>query len=212
MTERDSLWRIAASLCRQLKAVNQRIAEALTLRSEPLDPVSVRESRMMTAIAESESAADIAPELLTAFPAFRDFTPEEMTALLAVMRRWRLRKGTLLFAEGSPGGSCFVVVSGVVEVSIAVNGKHQLLARLHPGSVFGQVSLIDGEPRSASCTIGRDAVLVELEAAECERFLERRSPLALKLLALLNDGIISALRGADRRLMRLEEEESAAQA
>ncbi len=207
MTERDSLWRIAASLCRQLKAVNQRIAEALTLRSEPLDPVSVRESRMMTAIAESESAADIAPESLTAFPAFRDFTPEELTALLAVMRRWRLRKGTLLFAEGSPGGSCFVVVSGVVEVSIAVNGKHQLLARLHPGSVFGQVSLIDGEPRSASCTIGRDAVLVELEGPACEQFLERRSPLALKLLALLNEGIISALRGADRRLMRLESEE-----
>jgi CRP-like cAMP-binding protein len=99
-----------------------------------------------------------------------------------------------------------------VEVSIAVNGKHQLLARLQPGSVFGQVSLIDGEPRSASCTIGRDAVLVELERPECEQLLARHSPLGLKLLALLNDGIIAALRGADRRLLRIEEEEPAAPA
>ncbi len=210
MTEQDSLWRIAASLCRQLKVVNQRIAEALTLRAEPLDPVSVRQSRMMTAIAESESAAGLDPALLAAFPAFRGFSTTELATLLAVMRRWRLRKGTLLFAEGSPGGSCFVVVSGVVEVSIAVNGRHQLLARLQPGSVFGQVSLIDGEPRSASCTIGRDAVLVELEGPECERLLATHSPLGLKLLALLNDGIISALRGADRRLLRVEEEEPAA--
>ena len=211
MTERDSLWRIAASLCRQLKAVNQRISEALTLRAEPLDPVQVRRSRMMMAIAESQDTASVAPEALTTFPVFKAFTPAEMGTVLAAMRQWELKKGTLLFAEGSPGGSCFVVVSGVVEVSIEVNERHQLLARLPAGSVFGQVSLIDGEPRSATCTIGRDAVLVELERPECERLLDSRSPVALKLLAVLNDGLISALRGADRRRMKLESEDGAAQ-
>lgn len=209
MTEQDSLWRIAAALCRQLKAVNLRIAEALTLRAEPLDPVSVRMSRMMSAISESAPASDMPPSLLAAFPAFRDFTEDELRSLLAVMRRWEVRKSTLLFAEGDPGGSCFVVVRGAVEVSIAVHGRHQLLARLPAGSVFGQVSLIDGEARSASCTIGRDALLVELEREECERLLRRHTPFGLKLLALLNDGIIAALRGADRRLMRLESEELA---
>ena len=209
MAERDGLWRIAASLCRQLKVVNQRIADALTLLAEPPAPVQVRASRMMMAIAESEAATDVLPETLGAFPLFRAFTTAELRTLLASMRRWTLRKGTLLFAEGTPGDSCFVVLSGIVDVSLAVHGRHQLLARLGAGSVFGQVSLIDGEPRSATCTIGKDAVLVELERAECERLLERKSPMALKLLAVLNDGLISALRGADRRRIKLEYDEDA---
>jgi CRP-like cAMP-binding protein len=71
------------------------------------------------------------------------------------------------------------------------------------------VSLIDGEPRSATCTIRRDAVLVELEREVCERLLDGRSPLSLKLLGMLNEGLVSALRGADRRLMQLESEEDA---
>ena len=207
MSERDGLWRIAASLCRQLKLVNQRISEALTLLAEPPASVQVRSSRMMMAIAESEPASGVPPEALGAFPLFREFTPAELRILLASMRRWQLRKGTLLFAEGSPGDSCFVVLSGIVDVSLAVNDRHQLVARLGAGNVFGQVSLIVSEPRSATCTIGKDAVLVELERAECERLLERKSPLALKLLGALNDGLIAALRGADRRRIKLEYED-----
>ncbi len=209
MSERDGLWRIAASLCRQLKIVNQRISDALTLLAEPPAPVQVRASRMMMAIAESEPASDVLPEMLGAFPLFRAFTTAELRSVLTSMRRWTLRKGTLLFAEGTPGDSCFVVLSGIVDVSLAVHGRHQLLARLGAGSVFGQVSLIDGEPRSATCTIGKDAVLVELERPECERLLERKSPIALKLLAVLNDGLISALRGADRQRIKLEYDEEA---
>ena len=206
MTEQDSLWRIAASLCRQLKTVNQRIAEALTLRAGPVERAPVRRSRSVKATMNAQTPS-VPAEVLHGFPLFRNFTAPEWQVLLTAMRQWELGKGTLLFTEGSPGNSCYIVVSGVVDVSIEVHERHQLLARLPAGSVFGQVSLIDGEPRSATCTIGRDAVLLELERAECERLLERRSPLALKLLAVLNDGLIAALRGADRRRIKLESEE-----
>jgi CRP-like cAMP-binding protein len=203
-SRQDSLWRIAESLCRQLKAVNHRIAEALALRARPAVTVEVRGSREMTAIAESTPARTIAPGTLAAPPRLAAFSPDETATLLEATRRWDLKRGTLLFTEGSPGGTCYILVRGGVEVSLEVNGRHELLARLPAGSVFGQVSLIDGEPHSATCTISRDAVLVELERQECERLLHSRSPLSLKLLALLNDGLISALRGADRRLMMLE--------
>ena len=122
MAQRDSLWRIAASLCRQLTAVNERIADALTLLAEPPDAVQVRRSRMMMAIAESEDASDVPPESLGAFSLFKTFTPVELKTLLAAMRRWEVRKGTVLFAEGAPGDSCFVVLSGVVEVSLRSQG------------------------------------------------------------------------------------------
>ena len=123
------------------------------------------------------------------------------------MRRWDVPKGASVCREGAPGGSCFIVVEGVVEVSIVVRGERQMLARLLPGSIFGQVSLVTGAPRNATCSAPQGAVVVEIKRPQCERLLNEGSRLALKFLATLNQGLISALRGADRRLMRLKTED-----
>jgi CRP-like cAMP-binding protein len=151
-------------------------------------------------------ATTIAPERLAAFPAFRDFTRAELVLLLAEMRRLDLRAGTVLYAEGDAGATCIVVVEGVLDVSVKVRGQPQLLAQLGPGSLVGQASLIDAGPRASSCSVREDAVLAEVERDACERLLGGRSPIALKLLAALNRGLVDALRDADRRLMRLEAE------
>jgi glycine/D-amino acid oxidase-like deaminating enzyme/CRP-like cAMP-binding protein len=212
MTERDGLWRIAASLCRQLKAVNHQISEALTLRADGEASavprrVPPRVSRMVRAVeTETSPATSIAPDVMRSFPAFRDFTVDEIAELLGSMQRWDLPRGTLLFREGDEGYTCFVVIRGVVDVSVRVRGQPQLLAQLGPGSIFGQSNLIDGESRMASCSMHRDSVLAEIDAVACERLLNNRSALALKLLAALNQGLVAALRSADRQLMRLNEE------
>ena len=212
MTGRDGLWRIAQSLCRQLKAVNRQISEALTLRADGIASavprqVPPRVSRMARVVAtESSSAESIEATTLLGFPAFRDFTALEVTELLRSMQRWDLARGTLLFQEGDEGYTCFVVVRGVVDVSVKVRGQPQLLAQLGPGSIFGQASLIDAEPRTVSCSIRRDAVLAEIDAAACERLLNSGNPVALKLLGALNQGQVAALRSADRQLMRLNED------
>ena len=210
MTAKDGLWRIASSLCRQLTAVDQRISEALTLRGAPVES-AVRGQRpprvsRMIGIADLRSVVvtKVRPDVLARFPLFRAFTPAELETLVASMQRLELSEGTLLFAEGDSGGTCFVVVEGLVDVSLKVRGQAQLLAQLGPGSIFGQSSLIVGEPRSASCSIHKDAVLAELDREACERLLDDGSPLSLKLLAALSQGVVEALRGADRQLMRLE--------
>ena len=212
MTQRDGLWRIAESLCRQLKAVNRQISEALTLRAGGVASavprqVPPRVSRMVrVAGTESSSAESIDPATLLGFSVFKDFTELEVTELLRSMQRWDLTRGTLLFQEGDEGYTCFVVVRGVVDLSVKVRGQPQLLAQLGPGSIFGQASLIDAEPRNVSCSIHRDAVLAEIDAASCERLLNSGNPLALKLLSALNQGLVAALRSADRQLMRLNED------
>jgi CRP-like cAMP-binding protein len=212
MTEKDGLWRIASSLCRQLKAVNRQISEALTLRSGPVASAvrgqrPPRVSRMMRMPAiEPEAAEPIDAALLAPFPVFRDFTQGELETLAASLRRLDLAAGTLLFAEADAGGTCFVVVTGAVDVSIKVRDEPQLLAQLGPGSIFGQASLIEGEARTASCSIHKHSVLAEIDRETCAQLLDARSPIALKLLAALNQGLVEALRNADRRLMRLEQE------
>jgi glycine/D-amino acid oxidase-like deaminating enzyme/CRP-like cAMP-binding protein len=212
MSERDGLWRIAVSLCRQLKAVNHQISEALTLRGDESASAVPRQapprvSRMVRVIdTEGTSAESIAPELLLVFPAFKRFTADEVSELLRSMQRWDLQRGTLLYREGEEGSTCFVVIRGVVDISVKVRGQPQLLAQLGPGSIFGQSSLIDGEPRTASCSVRRNAILAEIDAMSCERLLNNRGALALKLLAALNQGLVAALRSADRQLMRLNAE------
>ena len=213
MTAHDSLWRIAASLCRQLEVVNRRITESLSLRSGPVKAKSRATPRnvtqMMRAVPRDTSpGATIDPTLLAGVSAFSDFTPEELAEVFALAVRCDLPKGRLLFREGEPGDSCFILVQGQVDVSIKVRGERHLLAQLSPGAIFGQLSLIAGEPRSASCTIRRDAILAQLSRYGCETLLAAKTPAALKFLAALNHGLTDALRTADRRLMQLTLDEA----
>jgi hypothetical protein len=148
LRERDGLWRIALSLSRQLEAVNRQISELLTLRAEG-DASAVprqaapRVSRMVRAIDTASSPGQsIDPALLVSFPAFRSFTLDEAAELLRSMSRWDVARGTLLFREGDVGTTCFVVLRGLVDVSVKVRGQAQLLGQHGPGSIFGQESLI----------------------------------------------------------------------
>jgi CRP-like cAMP-binding protein len=120
------------------------------------------------------------------------------------MQRWDLQKNTIIFTEGSPGGTCFVIVEGSVNVSIDARGQRQLLAILRAGQIFGQVSIIEGIPRSATCTARTDVVLLEIGQAECETLLKTGSSIAIKFLSTLNDGLIAALRDSDLRLLQIE--------
>jgi CRP-like cAMP-binding protein len=119
------------------------------------------------------------------------------------MRRWDLPQGSVVVSEGGPGGSCFIIVSGSVDVTVLVRRSRQLLAELPAGSIFGQVSLISGEARTATCSMSQGGVILELERKPCEILLSAGSHTSLKFLAALNQDLISALRGADQRLLQL---------
>ena len=210
MRQHDSLWRIAASLCRQLKAVNRQIADALREGEGAADQRHAPPPASTAAAIIAELPDDrVAPpdgsdtELMSTFALFRGFTPGELTTIAGMTRRLSLPDGSIVCAEGGPGGSCFFLLRGVVGVTVNDAGREQRVARLVPGSVFGQVSLIENEPRSATCTVLKDAVLLEMRRDDCRALLDTRSETATKLLAVLNDGLIVALRAADRYLMRL---------
>jgi CRP-like cAMP-binding protein len=119
------------------------------------------------------------------------------------MRYRKLDKGTLLFSLGSHGRSCFIILRGSVDVTIPIRGDDILLARLPPGSIFGQVALIEGGTRIATCVVSKQSTLLELEREPCDRLFASRANTAYKFLAALTHGLTTALRGADRQLMRL---------
>jgi glycine/D-amino acid oxidase-like deaminating enzyme/CRP-like cAMP-binding protein len=207
LTERKGLWRVAASLCQQIQNVNQKLSEALTLQQPTPVLTTSSASQILGPAGQSRPSDSIEPQSLRAFDAFSKFSSQEIRDLLCLMRRWDLRKDTIIFTEGSPGGTCFIILEGAIDVSINAHGQQQILTTLNAGTVFGQMSLIEGVPRSATCSVRSDVVLLEIEREPCEELFHSGSTMALKFLATLNEGLISALRGADLRLMQLERAE-----
>ena len=60
--------------------------------------------------------------------------------------------GDLIIRENTSGDSAYIIIKGMVEVSKVIDGQRVVLDSLGPGSIFGEMSLIDGRPRSATVT------------------------------------------------------------
>lgn len=88
--------------------------------------------------------------------------------------------GEVLVRQGATGRTCFVVARGEVRVSIAPDDRE--VARLRPGDVFGEMSWLTGEPRSATVTASCDTVVFELDDTTL-RQLASGSPRVLETLA-----------------------------
>lgn len=204
LSDKGGLWQVAAALCQQLRLVNQRISEALTLQNLGTHATTGRRDVVTGPAGASRPGTETEPALLAKCRSFNAFTSAEVEGLLSRMRRWDLPAGSLIFTEGSPGGTCFILLEGEVDVSIESKREQQLLATLEAGALFGQVSVIDDVPRMATCSARTDVVLLEIEREQCRQILDSQSDHAVRFLAALNEGLIEALHKSDIRLMQLE--------
>ena len=110
----------------------------------------------------------------------------------------RLERGATLFVEGAPARSAFVVVRGAVEAT-RIRGERRLrLATVGPGRLLGELSLLDGGPRTATCTAAEPALVLELDGELVASLLDD-----LDFLQGLNRALIAALHATDARRARL---------
>ena len=118
--------------------------------------------------------------LLAALPA------ELSQSLFAKARVRSLPADQTLFVAGDEGDGCYLVEEGLLKVSLAApTGGERILAILGPRSVVGELSVIDGAPRSATVTALRDSKLSFVSRAVFEAFGRSRPELYLHLTALL---------------------------
>lgn len=93
-----------------------------------------------------------------------DTSALELLAERAVKRNYS--KGQLVFYQGDPAGSLFVMVEGLVKVFVtSEDGDEMVLVTLQPLDVFGELALLDGGPRSASAEAVEPTALLELQRA-----------------------------------------------
>ncbi len=142
-------------------------------------------------------------DLLRHIAPFRAFTSEELTALAEQIGERPLREGAMIVREGEPGGSLYVVAEGALEVRVRHDGAELAIDRLSAGDVFGEISLLTGEPRHATVVALTDGLLYEVRKEDIAPLLRRRPELGEGLAAIMSDRQHwnrSRLRSLDRAI------------
>ena len=117
-------------------------------------------------------------------PLFAALEPAAQQELRAQMVEVRLPRGQSLFDEGDPGDRLYVVTEGKVKLGrTAGDGRENLLAVMGPGEMFGELSLFDPGPRTATATAVTDTTLIGLGNADLQPWLAERPEVAEQLLA-----------------------------
>ncbi len=104
---------------------------------------------------------------------------------------WDLEAGAVLFAEAAAARSAFVVLRGTIEVGRRRGERRLRLATVGPGRMLGELSLIDGGPRTATCTALEDARVLEIDDNVMRGLLDDHSAAGLGFLQGVNRALIA---------------------
>lgn len=122
-------------------------------------------------------------DVLRQTPLFSGLDDEAATSLGSSLSETRFRRGEVLFREGDTGDRLYVMTDGKVKLGrTSPDGRENLLAILGPGQMFGELSLFDPGPRSATATAVTDGALRTLGHDELLSWLTDRPSVAEGLL------------------------------
>jgi CRP-like cAMP-binding protein len=125
-------------------------------------------------------------DVLKSAPLFGELDDEAAAALRDSMDRTTVARGEVIFREGDEGDHVYVVVDGKVKLGrTSADGRENLLALLGPGSMFGELSLFDPGPRSATATAVTDTELLGLGHEDLLPWLSGRPEVARGLMLQL---------------------------
>lgn len=144
------------------------------------------------------SEFDITAEFLKSVTFFRSLDERERSDLSKILERKTFSEGALIFRYGDVGREFYVIESGSVELSVRdTTGDKIVLATIGTGEVFGELSVLDGGPRSAAATVVSDVVLWSLSRNRLTEFLTAHPGASLDLLAVM----AARIRDTDQLLM-----------
>ncbi|HEV8323429.1 MAG TPA: Crp/Fnr family transcriptional regulator [Myxococcota bacterium] len=110
--------------------------------------------------------------------------------------------GTVLFREGEGGNQMFVIQSGSVRISKKVRETEKVLAVLPAGEFFGEMAILNNEPRSATATVHEQAKILVIEARTFEAMVRGNSEIAVRLIKKLSRRLHEADKQIENLLLR----------
>lgn len=122
-------------------------------------------------------------ELLRAIPAFEKLSDQELRHLAANLGTQHVSRGAMIFHQGTPGTTLYIIVRGQVRIfTINEQGRELSVSIFREGNFFGELALLDGLPRSASARAIRSTTLLTLDREAFRRTIEANPQIAVTLL------------------------------
>lgn len=132
-------------------------------------------------------AADInrRRSILAGVDLFREVPQETRNELAERMRKLTFGDGEIIIKQGDPGDSLYVIRNGEVAVQVEVAGQKREVAVLRDGAFFGEMSLMTGEARKATCVARGDAIVYLLDKAGFQEILQQNEQIIESISAKL---------------------------
>jgi len=134
-------------------------------------------------------------DLLKQIPLFESLLDSERQRLASLLKRHSLSKGEILFHTGDVGSAFFIIIKRLIKIGVSNKmGDEVTLARLRDGDFFGEMALLDEQPRSADATALEDSTLYVLDRNDFFPFLIQNE-----------NAVRSILRALSMRLRRTDD-------
>lgn len=160
------------------------------LRPDEASPLHGPEEAERADVVAAAPSRDARIRHLERVPLFSGFSEDELRRVAGISKIIEAPAGAVLTQMGKPGDSFFVIIDGRVAVQTQIGVADQL----QPGDFFGEMSLLDGEPRSATVTATTDVRLLVVDRSNFWRLLDETPDLIRQILMILS-----------RRVRRLEQ-------
>jgi len=136
---------------------------------------------------QTSALKDISISKLRGIPMFSDMSADDLATFADMVQLRRFPKGAFIVNQNELGSSMYLLVSGRVKVSLASpDGKELALNYLEAPAHFGEMSLVDAEPRSADVIAVTEVELFSLDAKDLSAAIQMNPRLALSLIATLS--------------------------
>lgn len=148
-------------------------------------------------------------ELLQRIPLFESLEKDDLDALGHKLREVSIESGHNVFAQGDEGDAMYVIQEGAVDIVAGTGKQKVIVSSLFKQQYFGELSLLDGAPRSATAVASRPTQLLALDRDDFVEFIRRRPEAALSVMHEVGERIRATNELMTRTVTRnvLEEED-----
>lgn len=140
-------------------------------------------------------------DLLKEIEIFGDLTEKERKIINKYMFPYEYKEGSYVFKEGTYGNYMFFIVSGTVDVIKQMGTSKIVIATLDSGHSVGEMSLIDGETRSATVKATTDLKLIVLKQSDFQALLQQHPAIANKVVMRISQLLSKSLRDLSNDFM-----------
>ena len=141
--------------------------------------------------------SSVSTALLRNVPLLSLLSEDELALLARVVSRKSYARGSLILATGDPTDSLYILISGRIKVFMSdLDGKEVILSILGPNEFFGEMGLIDNNPRSANVVALEPCELICISEPDFKRCLADNFDMAMTVMR----GLVKRLRGADNQI------------